>query len=179
MGLTDQDIIEGCLNGKRTYQKALYDKFRVPLFRLCMRYAHDRSEAEDMLQDGFIKIFTDLHQFSRKGPLGAWMRRVMLNTALQAIRKRKKLFPTVEVETVADQYASKEDVFAQLGHKALTQLIQQLPTGYRTVFNLYVIEGFSHQEIAEQLNITASTSKTQLFKAKATLRKMLEKIMIS
>ena len=159
--------------------KALYEQYKVPMFRLCLRYAQDYPEAEDMLQEGFIQVFKDLHQFNASGPLGGWIRRVMVNKALQIIRKRKRLFSTVELQEAAEQESTNEDVFAQLNAKALTKLIQQLPAGYRMVFNMYVIEGYSHSEIAELLGISASTSKTQLFKAKASLRKMLEKIMIT
>ena len=149
------------------------------MFRVCLRYANDRSEAEDMLQEGFIIAFRDLKNYRGEGVLGAWLRRVMVNIALQYIRKRKKLFPSVDLQELGEQFQNDEDIHADLNAKALTKLIQQLPPGYRTVFNLYVVEGFTHKEIAEQLGITESTSKTQLFKAKAMLKGMLEKLIIS
>lgn len=179
MNRTEEHIIQGCIKGDHKEQKLLYEKFKVPMFRICLRYAQDRAEAEDMLQDGFIKVFSDLHQYSGKGALGGWIRRVMVNVALQHIRRKKNLFSPIEIEKVADNYNTGEDVFATIGAKALIKMVQGLPPGYRTVFNLFVIEGYSHQEIADQLNISVNTSKSQLSKAKASLRKLLEKVMIN
>lgn len=178
MSKTDQELLKGCLNGKRSAQKALYEKYRVSLFGVCLRYANSRQEAEDMLQDGFIKIFGDLYQYRPIGPLGGWMRRVVVNVALQHIRRRKKLFPVIDMAQVADKYEAEEDIFSEFGKKELVKMIQQLPAGYRAVFNMYVIEGYSHQEIAEQLKVNINTSKSQLSRAKAALRKMLEKSML-
>ena len=178
MELSDHKILKGCLEGERNAQKALYQKYKVPMFRICLRYAQDRAEAEDMLQDGFIKVYTDLHQFRSDGPLGGWIRKVMVNTALMAIRKKKVLFSSIELEDIAEQVTTDEDVFATMNAKALTRIIQKLPTGYRVVFNMFVIEGYSHKEIAEQLNISVNTSKSQLSKGKAVLRRMLEKVII-
>ena len=149
------------------------------MFRLCLRYAKDKAEAEDILQDGFIKVFADLAKYRGDGALGGWIRRVILNVALQHVRKQKKQFQIVEIDQISETRYSEEIVFSQFGARALTQLIQQLPPGYRTVFNLYVVEGYSHKEIAEKLNFTVSTSKSQLSKAKAMLRQMLEKRLIS
>lgn len=146
------------------------------MFRLCLRYAKDRPEAEDLLQEGFVKVFHDLHQFNQSGPLGGWIRRVMINNALQFIRKQKLRFVSSEVHDYAESFSTKEDVIADLNLEMLTKLIQQLPAGYRTIFNLYVIEGFRHKEIAELLDIDVNTSKTQLFKAKKALRQKLEQI---
>ena len=179
LGLSDEKLVSGCLQGKSSSQKALYEKYKVQLFRVCLRYATDHAEAEDMLQDGFIKIFSDLHQFSFQGPLGAWMRRVVVNIALQHIRKNKRLTMSEEIENIADEYQTDASVFSKMNVEGLTKLIQKLPDGYRVVFNMYVIEGYSHKEIAAQLNIQVNTSKSQLSKAKATLRKMLEKIMVN
>ena len=177
--LTDENLVKGCLRKEPGAQRTLYEKYKVMLFRVCLRYAKDRLEAEDMLQEGFIKIFQDLPQYSGKGALGGWMRKVMVNIALQMLRKNKRLQATVELDHIANEYQTQEDVHDHLGAQALTRLIQQLPDGYRVVFNLYVVEGFSHQEIAEKLNITVSTSKSQLFKAKSRLRNMLENIIVN
>ncbi len=176
---TETHIVKGCLRKDQGAMKALYERYKVSMFRLCLRYAQDQPEAEDMLQEGFIQVFKDLHQFTASGPLGGWIRRVMVNKALQIIRKRKRLFASADPADISEQVSQPADVFAQLNLQALTRLIQQLPAGYRLVFNMYVIEGYSHQEIAETLDISVSTSKTQLFKAKASLRRMLEKIMIT
>lgn len=173
--MTDKQIIKGCLEGNKYAQRMLYQKYKVPLFGVCMRYAKDRMEAEDFLQDGFIKIYKDLYQYKPTGALGAWMRRVMVNTALQHIRKRKMKFVDNELLQIADKYKTEDDILGQLRAKELVKMVQQLPSGYRAVFNLYVIEGYSHKEIAKELGITASTSKSQLSRAKAVLRKMIEK----
>lgn len=147
------------------------------MFVLCMRYMPTREDAEDVLQEGFIKIFRDLHQFSpERGTLPAWMRKVMVNTALQHLRSKKQLFSPIELETQADLHTVHDDIFSELSTKELTALIQELPTGYRIVFNMYVVEGYSHQEIAEVLEISVNTSKSQLFKAKAMLRKQVKQI---
>ncbi len=168
----DQAII-AAKKGNPVAQRYLYDTYKVPLFTVCLRYSRDRSEAEDILQEGFIKIFKDLKQYAGKGAVGAWMRKVMVNTALQYIRKWKKDWKHEDSGDYQDAFQSSATVFQQLGLQELTKLIQQLPDGYKIVFNLYVIEGYSHKEIAEILGISESTSKTQLFKAKGALRKAI------
>ncbi|MFT5164998.1 MAG: RNA polymerase sigma factor (sigma-70 family) [Saprospiraceae bacterium] len=173
--LSEKDLFEGCLKGESNCQKALYEQYKVSLFRVCLRYAKDRMEAEDMLQDGFIKIFSDLHQFSFQGPLGGWMRKVVVNVALQHIRKNKKFQHSVELEHISNEHQTDEMATTNLNTQALTKLIQNLPVGYRTVFNLYVIDGYSHKEIGEMLNININTSKSQLSKAKASLRNILQR----
>ncbi|MDF1866112.1 MAG: sigma-70 family RNA polymerase sigma factor [Saprospiraceae bacterium] len=175
----EEQLVKSCLRGDSTAQRALYEHFKVPMFRLCLRYAKDRPEAEDLLQDGFIRVFLDLHQYKFNGALGGWIRRVIVNVALQHIRKNKKMSNVVELETVVNDYQTDEDVFSNMGVKALTKIIQKLPPGYRAVFNMYVIEGYSHKEIAEKMNFTVGSSKSQLSKAKAMLREMLEKIMMT
>jgi len=169
----DQAII-AAQKGNPVAQRYLYDTYKVRLFTVCLRYSRDRSEAEDILQEGFIKIFKDLNQYAGKGAIGAWMRKVMVNTALQYLRKWKKDWKHEDSEEYQDAVQSSATVFQQLGLEELTKLIQQLPQGYKIVFNLYVIEGYSHKEIAEILGIKENTSKTQLFKAKGALRKALE-----
>jgi RNA polymerase sigma-70 factor (ECF subfamily) len=180
MTIADEHLlVKGCLKGERQYQKALYEKYKTPMFRLCLRYARDRNEAEDLLQEGFVKVFTDLHQYSFQGAFGGWVRRVVLNVVLQHLRKQHRQLYTLEVDHHTKVLRSDDNVLADLNAEYLTQLIQRLPPGYRAVFNLYVIEGYSHQEIADMLGIDSGTSKSQLSKAKATLRGMLEKMMIS
>ena len=145
------------------------------LFGVCMRNASDWHEAEDYLQEGLIQVFKDLYQYRPTGALGAWMRKVMVNVCLQHLRKKKNLFQTVEVEAVTGAYEADNELFAKYRQEALIQMIQQLPEGYRTVFNLYVMEEYSHKEIAEHLDIKESASRSQLARAKAMLRKMLER----
>lgn len=173
MNRKELQLTKRCLNGDSKAQRTLYETFKVPMFRLCLRYANNRQTAEDMLQDGFIMVFKDLKHYKGSGALGGWIRKVMINVALQHIRKRVKLFAIEELEA-ANQITSKEEtIYEQLGAKELTMLIQQLPDGYRMVFNLYVVEGYAHKEIADLLNISVSTSKSQLFKAKAQLRHLV------
>lgn len=162
-----------CIRGNAEAQRTLYEMFKVPMFRLCLRYAHNRQTAEDMLQDGFIVAFRDLKQYKGKGALGGWIRKVMVNVALQHIRKHSKLFAVEELDSAYHLASKNESIYDQLGVKELTLLIQQLPDGYRMVFNLYVVEGYPHKEIATLLGISESTSKSQLFKAKAQLRKLI------
>lgn len=178
MESNEKKLINGCVKKDKKAQRQLYELYKVSLFRICLRYAKDRPEAEDMLQDGFVKIMADIHQYRGEGALGGWMRRVMVNTALQHIRKQNRQGYTVEITEIADTYQADEVILSDLRAKALTQLIQKLPSGYRAVFNMYVIEGFSHKEIAEQMEVTESTSKSQLSKAKAMLRKMLERNLV-
>ncbi|MEM1120628.1 MAG: RNA polymerase sigma factor [Bacteroidota bacterium] len=165
--------IQAAKKGNPVAQRYLYDQYKIPLFTLCLRYSRDRSEAEDMLQEGFIKIFKDLNQYAGKGAVGAWMRKVMINTALQYLRKWKKDWKHEDSQDYQNAFQHDAQVFQQLGLEELTKLIQRLPQGYKIVFNLYVIEGYSHKEIAELMGISESTSKTQLFKAKAALRKQI------
>ena len=177
--VSDEKLLKGCLQGNRTAQKQLYMKYKASMFGVCLRYAKNQAEAEDFLQEGFIKIFGDLYQYKPIGPLGGWMRRVVVNVALQHIRRRKDLFADVNIDDVAYNYSADEEVFSNFRMKALLEMIQKLPEGYRAVFNMYVMEGFSHKEIAKQLNITVNTSKSQLSRAKSTLRQMLEQQLTS
>ncbi len=175
----DEILIERCKKGDRTAQNQLYQKYKRLLFGVCLRYSTDSMEAEDLLQDGFIKIYTDLYQYRPIGSFKGWMRKVVVNVALQHIRKKKKLFSDVEIDTLANEYRVDDDLFSKFREKALINMIQQLPEGYRLVFNMYVIEGYSHKEIAEQLGVSTSTSKSQLSRAKSVLRSMLEKNVIT
>lgn len=172
---TDEDIIRGCRKGERNAQQALYEKYKPMLFNICLRYASGWHEAEDWLQDGLVRIFTNLYQYQPTGAFGAWLRRVMVNSSLEQLRKRKRAFSTVEIGEVADTFETDDDLFAQYREEALVRMLQQLPEGYRAVFNLYVMEEYSHQEIGEMLGIAESASRSQLSRAKSTLRKMLEK----
>ncbi len=161
-------------DGDLNAQRHLYEQYKVALFSVCLRYGRDHSEAEDILQEGFIHIFKDLHQYQGKGSLLGWMRKVLVNNALQYLRKWKRDWNHIDISDYQDTFSTSGDIFQKLGLEELTHLIQKLPVGYRLVFNLYVIEGYAHKEIAEMLNISVNTSKTQLFKAKALLRKQLE-----
>lgn len=174
----EKQLLADCLKHKPEAQRQLYERYKTPMYRLCLRYAAYAAEAEDLLQEGFIRVFADLPQFRGEGALGGWIRQVVLRTALQYLRKRIRQAPLLPEELIPDIAAyggPDEDWNAQ----HIVHLLQQLPEGYRTVFNLYVIEGYSHKEIAGALGISESTSKTQLFKAKAQLRMRLEKASVN
>ncbi len=175
MNTSDAYIIDGCQRGDRAAQNELYRKYRAMLFGVCLRYAQHRHEAEDLLQEGMIVIFRDLYQYKPIGAFGGWLRRVMVNVCLQHLRKKHRIINTTSIEHYGERLETDEDLFSQFRAKALIKMIQKLPPGYRMVFNLYVIEGITHQEIADLLGISINTSKSQLSRAKSTLRKMLEK----
>jgi RNA polymerase sigma-70 factor (ECF subfamily) len=144
---------------------------------ICLRYSRSRAEAEDMMQEGLISIYMDLHQFNaKKAAFSTWSSKVMVNAALQNLRKWKKLDYHEDIGTHTQLIMEQEDVYEKLGAKELTAIVQELPEGYRVVFNLYVVEGYKHKEIADMLGISENTSKSQLRKAKIMLRDQLEHI---
>lgn len=170
--MTERELIEGCLRGKAHCEKALFDRFAGKMMAICLRYAPDHSEAEDILQDGFVKVFENLKSFRFEGSLEGWVRRIMVTTALKYLRKIK---PMQEL-SVTDDFKESPDVpdaITQLSEAEIIKLISQLPQGYRIVFNMYVIEGYKHHEIAELLSIEESTSRSQLVKARKWLQEKL------
>ena len=171
------DILDACRSGDRFAQRRLYEHFKGKMFVVCLRYANNRQDAEDILQEGFVKVFRDLHQYKGAGSLEGWIRKVMLNTALQYIRQQKSLLNTVDFDQQAFQIReddSPEDDNLEMA-RLLLRLMHEMPPGFRTVLNLYILEGFSHQEIADELQISVGTSKSQLNRAKAFLKGLLEK----
>lgn len=177
--MTEVELIQACKENNPRAQKILFETYSARLMGVCLRYASNGDEAQDMLQDGFIKIFQKLNTFSGEGAFGGWMRRTMVNTCLDQIRKNNRIGYAVEIEKVEIDYVDNEDALSKMRTQELLGLIQKLPEGYRIVFNMFVIEGYSHKEIAKELEITESTSKSQLRKAKIRLQKEiieLEKI---
>lgn len=176
----DLQLARACLNGNEKAQKRLFEKYSGQMMAVCLRYGADHQEAEDMFQDGFIKVFQKLEKYNGKGALGAWIRRTMANNALDQIRKNKRENDHVsqyEVEFKLeneDRVEPFDDDQPKLTNDRLTTLIQEMPPGYRTVFNMYVVEEYSHKEIADQMGISESTSKTQYRKAKAYMRNLIE-----
>ncbi len=167
--MTEHELIKGCIKQDAKCQRMLFEQMSGKMFSVCLRYANDAMEAEDMLQEGFVRVFNNVHQFKFEGSFEGWVRRVVVNCALKHLQKKRIQFTEIkegstQVQAV-DAYA-----YAHLGQEDLMKLIAQLPDGYRIVFNLNIIEGFSHEEIAQMLNIQASTSRSQLVKA----RKMLQ-----
>lgn len=166
------DILEGCRKGKREFQEKLYRILTPKLFPVCLRYASSRNEAEDWMQDAWIKVFQKINDFRSEGSFEGWTRRVTVTVCLENLRKKHILFEQTELAKL--HYPGEGDqVISQLSAAEMIQLIQTLPPGYRTVFNLFVMEEYSHEEIAVQLGISVGTSKSQLARARQLLRDKL------
>ena len=174
--MTDEEILDGCKKNDTGAQKALFDKYSARMMGLCIRYSGNKEEAEDILQDGFIKVCEKLEQYSGKGSLGGWISTVMVNTALVHLRKKKKEGYATDINDATGIDTKDVDVLSKMRADELMELIRRMPSGYRTVFNLFAIEGYGHKEIAILLNVSESTSKSQFFKAKIYLRKQIEKL---
>jgi RNA polymerase sigma factor (sigma-70 family) len=174
--MTDAQLVEACKKGDSRAQQELFNKFAGKMMALCTRYAHHKDDAQDILQEGFIKVFDKLEQYKGEGALGGWIRMIMINTALIHLRKDKNWHMREELTEAAEYNQHEFGVLEELAAEDLMNLIQDLPPGYKMVFNLFAIEGFSHKEIAEELSISESTSKTQFHKAKAWLQKKLTSI---
>lgn len=172
--ITESDLIQGCLNGERRMQEELYRRFAPKMYAVCLRYAGNSDEAQDILQEGFIKIFKKLSSFRGEGSFEGWLRRVFVNTSIEHFRRKNYLQPVTEKEesTIEGKYLS---VLDNLAEKDIMSMIQELSPGYRTVFNLYVIEGYTHKEIGDMLGISEGTSKSQLSRAKVILQDMVRK----
>lgn len=165
-----KEIIKGCASGNVRAQEKLYRMFAPKMFGVCLRYSRDRAEAEDNLQEGFIKIFTGIDSFRHEGSFEGWMRRIMVNVALSKYRKNNILYP---VEDIGDHEVPQfsDNIFEKFEAEELLELIRQLPERYRMVFNLYVLEGMNHQEISEMMNISVGTSKSNLSRARDILKR--------
>jgi RNA polymerase sigma-70 factor (ECF subfamily) len=175
--MRDQQIIELCAKHDRKAQQVLYDKYSRLLLGVCLRYATDKAEAEDILQDSFLKIFFSIKDFTGSGSFIGWLRKVAVNTAITHYHKNLKYRYHVDIEEYvtieAGVMSFEEDFFTS---DELYKVLNELPTGYRMVFNLYAVEGFKHKEIAEMLGIDTNTSKSQYSRAKAVIRDKLEKL---
>ncbi len=163
-------IVSECIAGNQKAQAKLYHQFAPKMFGVCLRYAKDSTEAEDNLQEGFIKVFTNLKTFRHDGSLEGWIRRIMINVSLEKFRKQHLLHPVEDV-SIYDSVSFSDDVIAKISADDLMKLIHELPPRYRLVFNLYVLEGLSHQEIAQEMAITQGTSKSNLARAREILKK--------
>ena len=171
MDLEDfKPIISDCIAGNQKAMAKLYRQFAPKMFGVCLRYAKDSTEAEDNLQDGFIKVFNNLKSFRNDGSLEGWIRRIMINVSLEKIRKQHLMYPVDDV-AIYESINYSDDVIAKISADDLMKLIQELPPRYQLVFNLYVIEGMSHQEIATEMSITQGTSKSNLARARDILKK--------
>ncbi len=168
------ELIKGSIKGDELCRKALFERFAGKMMTVCRRYAVDEMEAEDILQDGFIRMFDKLGQFKFEGSFEGWLRRIMVNTAIRYCQRRKITFDESHFSK-AEKPDVEPAVYSGLTEEEILKLIAQLPNGYRMVFNLYVIEGYSHEEIATMMNIEAGTSRSQLVKA----RKLLQQAIIN
>lgn len=172
--ITESDLIQGCINGERRMQEELYRRFSPKMYAVCLRYAGKTDEAEDILQEGFIKIFKKLSTFRGEGSFEGWIRRIFVNTSIEHFRRKNYLQPVTEKEenTIEGKYLS---VLDSLAEKDILGLIRELSPGYRTVFNMYVVEGYTHKEIGDMLGISEGTSKSQLSRAKVILQDLVKK----
>ena len=173
-----EELIRGCIKGERFSQNRLYALYAPKMFVVCIRYSKNREEAEETLQEGFIKVFEFIQQFKGAGSFEGWMRKIMVNCALQKYRSKSHLHPVIDIETTDSDQLISEDILSQLDTKELLKMVQQLPPGYRMVFNLYVFEGYKHREIAELLGISEGTSKSNLSDARAILQKAVNKSLV-
>ena len=170
---SDKFLIKGCKKGKPKAQEALYAKYSKPMYAIALRYVKAVQEAEDILQESFIKVFQNIGKFRGDSSLPYWIKRIVVNTALNHQRSKIFLYPMVDVVNLDDRVVN-EDVFSEFSYQELVKMIMTLPDGCRIIFNMYAIEGYKHHEIAEKLKISEGTSKSQYSRAKKLLIKMLE-----
>ncbi|MCJ8292029.1 MAG: RNA polymerase sigma factor [Crocinitomicaceae bacterium] len=174
--LSDQELIVACLKNYRKAQRELYDRFSPMMKGVCMRYANSEIEADDILQESFIKVFKHLKNYKDNGKLGAWIRTITINTAIEFYRKRSIQTKHLNHLALEAETHGSVELFATIDLEILQQEIQKLPDGFRVVFNLYAIEGFTHKEIGLQLGISIGTSKSQFSRAKKILQKKVNEI---
>ena len=165
-------LIEACIKGDNKAQKKLYEKHAPVMYAICLRYMTNEDEAKDALQEGFIKAFTHLPKFRFSGSFEGWLKRIFVNASIELIRKRRMHFDVDDL--IPNEHQSDFIETGTIDAERMMQLVQKLPQGYRTVFNMYVVDGYSHKEIADELSISESTSKTQLFKARKQLQEWLK-----
>jgi RNA polymerase sigma factor (sigma-70 family) len=173
--MDEHRLVKDCLKGKPEAQRQLYEHFAKNMLGVCYRYTKSLKDAEDVLQDGFVKVFLGIHQFKFEGGLGAWIHRIMVNTALNFLKKNRKYRDEMVFTEQPLHPVASENPAVNLEAKELADLIRQLPHGYQTIFNLYAVEGFSHVEIGEMLGITDGTSRSQYARARALLINWIEK----
>jgi len=172
----DFQLIESCIKGDRAAQKVLYDRLAPRMFPVCIRYVGDREQAEDILQEGFITLFTRLDTYKGDGSFEGWARKIFVTTALMELRRKDALKMSDDLEMARGMKTETVTQLQSIGYKDLMKLITQLPPGFRTVFNMYAIEGYSHKEIGEILGISETTSRTQLSRARLWLQNRIKEI---
>ncbi|MDE3125407.1 MAG: sigma-70 family RNA polymerase sigma factor [Bacteroidota bacterium] len=169
----DKQLINDCILGKSEAQKKLYLKYSPKMMVVCLRYSSNKQDAEDLLQEGFLKIFKGLNQYKWEGSFEGWMRKIFVNTALAKFRNKNKLMPIVHIDNIEKHIDEHLNIEGNIDGKLLLKLVQLLPDAYKIVFNLYVFEGYKHKEIAAMLNITEGTSKSNLHDARQILQNLI------
>lgn len=170
----EQEIIKGCKKGKHKAQKILYQKYSAVMFAICMRYANSHSDAEDILQEGFVKIFSHIDSYKEQGSFISWMKRIFVNTSITYFHRNKKFRFHINIEETENIFPQESNTSNEtLSTEDLMKIINKMPEGYRIVFNLYAIEGYKHKEIAELLNIDVNTSKSQYSRARKWIQQKL------
>ncbi|HVX48757.1 MAG TPA: sigma-70 family RNA polymerase sigma factor [Chitinophagaceae bacterium] len=173
--MTEQSILAGCLQNDPVAQRELYNRYSPKMLSVCYRFAQNREDAEDMLQEGFIRVFTQIHTFQNKGAFEGWIRRIIVHTCINFLKKYKKFSESIDLGYAAYIQVKEETVPSIMQAKQVVECIRLLPVGYKTVLNLYAIEGYNHKEIAEMLDIEESTSRSQYTRAKTMLENILVK----
>jgi RNA polymerase sigma factor (sigma-70 family) len=173
--MIEQSIIQDCIENDASAQRALYNKYSPKMLGICYRFAYNKADAQDILQEAFLKIFTQIHTFQFKGSFDGWIRRIVVNSCINYIKKNKKFNENVEISIAHNLKIKEENINQILFAKQVIECIRLLPIGFRTVLNLYAIEGYSHKEIAELLDIQESTSRSQYTRAKVILENILIK----
>ncbi|MEM9896476.1 MAG: RNA polymerase sigma factor [Bacteroidota bacterium] len=174
MTFSEEELIKGCKKGKRAFQKALYEHYADGMFLVALRYAKAQQEAEDILQDSFVKVFKHIGKFREDSSLAFWIKRIVVNTALNHQRGKLYLYPMVDVHDL-DRHSERSEALENIAYEELLEMIQDLPAGCQVVFNLYAIEGFKHNEIAKMLEISEGTSKSQYSRARTILARKIQK----
>ena len=172
----DLKLIESCRKGDRSAQRVIYDRLAPRMFPLCIRYVGDRELAEDVLQDGFVTLFTHIADYKGDGSFEGWARKIFVTTALMELRRKGALKMSEDLEVIRGMKTDTVSQMQNIGYKDLMRIITQLPPGFRTVFNMYAIEGYSHKEIGEILGISETTSRTQLSRARTWLQNKINEI---
>ncbi|MDQ6843678.1 MAG: sigma-70 family RNA polymerase sigma factor [Bacteroidota bacterium] len=173
--MTEEQMLQGCLKNIASTQEALYNRFSPRMLGVCYRFARNREDAEDMMQEGFIKVFSQIHQFRGQGALEGWIRRIIVHTCINILKKNKKFSDSVDLFHASTMHLNENNIPSLLQAKQVVECIRLLPLGYKTVLNLYAIEGYSHREIASILDIEESTSRSQYTRAKSMLEDILMK----
>ncbi len=173
--MTEQAILVGCLKNDPTAQRELYNRYSPKMLSVCYRFSNSREDAEDMLQEGFIKIFTQINSFQNKGAFEGWVRKIIVHTCINFLKKNKKFKESIDLDQATYLEIKEETMPSIMQARQVVECIRLLPLGYKTVLNLYALEGYSHKEIGTMLDIEESTSRSQYTRAKVMLESILLK----